>query len=638
MPTNTWIAAEAGNASVDGNWSLGHAPTTGEDVVFDGTSVNNCSWNVTASIGSLTLDTGYSGVVTQACEVTISGDCDIVAGTLTGDDTNDFNVGGNFTKTGGVITGSVLILAMSGANKSLKVNASTTFDTLKFLNNITLHASTAQCNANKIQVDSDCTLTIPSGRLLLYLIAAGSTFSNSGTITGDGTLNVYAYGGSASLNTGTITVASFIFSTSGSSTANTTITLTANVSTTSSMAISSSHATYTMTLDLNDFNLSCVGFELGTRGICKLGSGTLTDTGNFDAVGTGSDFDPETGTVILSGISKTVELQATNYFYKLTVSGVYSMSSGITVTNYCEISGSLIGNVLEIDSTLEFSLTVSGVCGVVYVNGSALSNIMYLSDSMCGTVYFNETSTIHFDSIFLIVDAEKWTNCTVLVTSTIMTWYLNCTDTLENITQSVGGLDIGVIYDVYLDGAEWTEIISNASGYISFYYDDWGHNFSINAALWITSVPSEFAPFYVTYWYNVTVSLPGSTITITTNADWLEVIGTDQLRGIPGDSDTGYYWVNVTATLGALSDYQNYTLEVNQEVDEMDYAILIGLVFGGLLTVIGYVDRRMMFLAGIAWVIIGLVAFLPYGEMFMVLAVGFGMVQMITGVFEYVPS
>lgn len=68
MATNTWAAAADGNWNLAGNWSLGHVPQAGEDVVFDGTSVKNCTMNthIFASLGSFTVALAYTGVFTDA--------------------------------------------------------------------------------------------------------------------------------------------------------------------------------------------------------------------------------------------------------------------------------------------------------------------------------------------------------------------------------------------------------------------------------------------------------------------------------------------------------------------------------------------------------------------------------------------
>jgi len=69
MAVNVWSAAGAGNWSAGGNWSLGHAPQAGEDVLFDNTSVQNCTVDVAdflTILGDLTVADTYTGTVSAA--------------------------------------------------------------------------------------------------------------------------------------------------------------------------------------------------------------------------------------------------------------------------------------------------------------------------------------------------------------------------------------------------------------------------------------------------------------------------------------------------------------------------------------------------------------------------------------------
>ncbi|MCR5838371.1 MAG: hypothetical protein K6G94_01895, partial [Kiritimatiellae bacterium] len=63
---NMWVAAADGLASVDSNWSAGHAPTTTDNVLFDGRfSTANCTWDSAASatVASWTQNADYTGTV-----------------------------------------------------------------------------------------------------------------------------------------------------------------------------------------------------------------------------------------------------------------------------------------------------------------------------------------------------------------------------------------------------------------------------------------------------------------------------------------------------------------------------------------------------------------------------------------------
>ena len=92
---NTWTAAADGLASVDSNWSAGHAPTSSENVLFDGRfSTANCEWDASASatVASWTQTNGYSGTVTvdtvfpekgAFTVLTVTGDMTIASGKVT---------------------------------------------------------------------------------------------------------------------------------------------------------------------------------------------------------------------------------------------------------------------------------------------------------------------------------------------------------------------------------------------------------------------------------------------------------------------------------------------------------------------------------------------------------------------------
>jgi autotransporter-associated beta strand protein len=88
---NYWTGT--GNWSTATNWSLGHAPLTGEDAEFDFRGPAGCTANVVnADLGSLTLSSGYTGTVTclikypgqgSFTNMSITGDCSVNGGVLT---------------------------------------------------------------------------------------------------------------------------------------------------------------------------------------------------------------------------------------------------------------------------------------------------------------------------------------------------------------------------------------------------------------------------------------------------------------------------------------------------------------------------------------------------------------------------
>ena len=63
---NTWISPSNSLASIDCNWSAGHCPTAGENVLFDGEfSTKNCQWDAAANdtVASWTQNANYTGTV-----------------------------------------------------------------------------------------------------------------------------------------------------------------------------------------------------------------------------------------------------------------------------------------------------------------------------------------------------------------------------------------------------------------------------------------------------------------------------------------------------------------------------------------------------------------------------------------------
>lgn len=67
-PTNVWVAAADGNASVAGNWSLNHVPTSSETVLLGVYSTKNMTWDSAANntVAKWVQEAGYTGTGTIA--------------------------------------------------------------------------------------------------------------------------------------------------------------------------------------------------------------------------------------------------------------------------------------------------------------------------------------------------------------------------------------------------------------------------------------------------------------------------------------------------------------------------------------------------------------------------------------------
>ena len=70
--TVTWTGGGSDNlASNSANWSGNTAPQYGDDVIFDSTS-KDCTWDLTVTLASLSIKSGYTGKVTKTSGVSLT--------------------------------------------------------------------------------------------------------------------------------------------------------------------------------------------------------------------------------------------------------------------------------------------------------------------------------------------------------------------------------------------------------------------------------------------------------------------------------------------------------------------------------------------------------------------------------------
>jgi len=82
MATFYWIAASAGNASVEGNWSGTGVPSTPDTIIFNSAnSVEDCTMDI-AEVTTLTMETSYTGTITLDNDFEVSGHLSMGKGTL----------------------------------------------------------------------------------------------------------------------------------------------------------------------------------------------------------------------------------------------------------------------------------------------------------------------------------------------------------------------------------------------------------------------------------------------------------------------------------------------------------------------------------------------------------------------------
>jgi hypothetical protein len=323
MATNSWIAAGAGNASVDANWSLGHAPAIGEDVDPSSASQNNINWDITTQVASivgqipaggagsqviamsaacnvagavnlssahatytLTLQTGTSSLAagpmtlgTRGCfsqtgtggnasvsSLTQSGAGSIITGKVDA----TFTCAGDFIRTGGSLAGSVLYLIMTKNGATYSVYNGDQLYALRASGNIAVERTAGTYNVlvQILVVDSSKTLTINSGSHLVMYCYSWFAITIDGYLNGPGDFYINpTLGGTTNavmlknINT-SVTVRA-----DSASSSNTVVPMSANWDINGPLSVYSNHASYTMAVDQKGYRLTCTTLTDSTRGI-----------------------------------------------------------------------------------------------------------------------------------------------------------------------------------------------------------------------------------------------------------------------------------------------------------------------------------------------------------------------------------
>ena len=153
-----------------------------------------------------------------------------------------------------------------------------------------------------------------------------------------------------------------------------------------------------------------------------------------------------------------------------------------------------------------------------------------------------------------------------------------------------------------------------------------------------TSTPDTGAVILQLYEYQVTQSY-WDTLTFVDYPDWLIVLNSTLLTGVPLLEDAGIWWVNISLEWEGTVTWQNFTVAVTAEtsaVSEWDLVIvgvLIHLVLGIGLFTLGEVRKNpaLIFLAGLLSLFAALVIYSQINTGWMILVLGFGIVAMYFG-------
>jgi hypothetical protein len=81
-------------ASNPANWAGGTVPHDDDAIIFDSTSIKDCTWDIYLLPASLNLNSGYTGTVTLNSELVITGSANVSDGKLVLEKTLSIGFGG----------------------------------------------------------------------------------------------------------------------------------------------------------------------------------------------------------------------------------------------------------------------------------------------------------------------------------------------------------------------------------------------------------------------------------------------------------------------------------------------------------------------------------------------------------------
>ncbi len=164
----TWTGLGGDNLwSTSLNWDLG-VPVDGDDVIFDATSISNCSVDVVVNPNSITIDPAYSGIIDLQGNAMNLFNYTQGGGTFISS-SDQLGISGTMTKTGGTFThnGGIVFMYVSAAGTNV-ISGPFTFNELN-INIPTPPSGTLQRNMDFGNQSTASTLTLAgSNKLISY--------------------------------------------------------------------------------------------------------------------------------------------------------------------------------------------------------------------------------------------------------------------------------------------------------------------------------------------------------------------------------------------------------------------------------------------------------------------------------------
>jgi len=394
-PTNTWIAPANGLWSTATNWSLGHKPAAGEDIVFDATSTFNCTVDESiAVLASVSMNAGYTGTVNVTVNQSTTnawGVFTIASGTFVGGvtdgsrPTNFFMTGGTMNSTVGnalYLTGNVTITGGTWTSGNIRFlgSANSTISSPLALKAINIGDKTNGTTLTQLSAITGTAITaqVGSGGGTATWVTGGFALTGTALIIG---VAATARHGALAAGSSVVTInGSVVINTSGSYITATTATFSVSGTWTNSTTSASW-----------DAGTSAVTFTSATGGTMTFAGDNLAEDEFFNVTFTSSAGTSQTFTMATRG---------------LRWGGLLTVSDGVSTTNLTT-SGLALTNLTQTPS-----VTI-GAGGILTAGASAIT-VAGNWDSSAGTFTVG-TSLVTFAFTATIASAttSSFANLTV---------------------------------------------------------------------------------------------------------------------------------------------------------------------------------------------------------------------------------
>ncbi len=522
------------------NWSSDTAPTSSDIAVFDATSTKNATIDSAISVAGISINTGYTGTITQAATVTV--------GTS------------NYVQAAGTFTGATQTITMNGAFTISGGTFTSTSGTMTLARNFTHTAGgTFANNSGTVEFASSAVRTVD--------VASTETFYNM-------TINATAAGNGIFVSTNdTLIVSNQLTLTngeiSGASSAGGEVRVDSGFTynTTFDGGTGTVEFNAPIALTLSAGNIMC-GIKLTNAGSSYTGPGSGTVTfegpvttgpGTFTAGATTTQFQSSL-TVNTSG---TFSAPTTAYFYG-SVSATLNVDSTESFTNV-EIAKSTFNSVTMSDATDTINVSGSLTLTSGSINGTDGSLINANGAFSLNTAFRGGTAQVVLNTLqtLTLVSAQLVPGFTLAVSGSSLTGAgAGTTNTIggdlrlaSGTTFSAGAGTVTIGDDFVIDPAA---TFNHNSGTISL-------NSTFNVNHIISGTALAFNNFtYTTFSSGTSVTFPASTTTTFAGYLKLYTSSSDPVQQVLINSSSS----GVQATLSATDQANSLFHDLNvQDID-----------------------------------------------------------------------